>query len=140
MRTIFTLCRTSNTLPTMTLLRGICAIILKAILVTITVAFGFTLCGLLGLPSWLQMLGIIPAGYLMYRLSGETPPPIRQWLPFLLGLTLLLFLFSIILPRIPESWRVVAYFCFGILAPYLLRLFSLRTQSKVPELPSSETN
>jgi hypothetical protein len=111
----------------MTLLREICFIILKTLLVTIVVVLGFTFFGLLGLPSWLQVLGFIPAGYLFFRLSGETPPPIRQWLPFFLGLTLLFFLFGVIFPRIPELWRTVAFLFFVMLAPHWLRLFSPRT-------------
>lgn len=94
----------------------------KTILVTAVVVLGFGLCGLLGLPSWAQGFGLVPAGYVFCRLAGEGIPPVRRWLPFLLSLTLLTFVFSSFFPHVPESYRTVAFLAFVMIAPSLLRL------------------
>jgi hypothetical protein len=111
----------------MTLIREIGSVLFKTVLVTLAVALGFSLGDWLDLPFWLQGVAIIPAGYLFFRLNGEAPPPVRKWLPSLLGLTLLLFLFSFVYPHVPEGWQMAAIFCFLMLAPNRLNFFQPRT-------------
>ena len=51
----------------------------NTLLVTLAVAGGFTLGSAIGIPSWLQVVCLIPAGYLFVRLSGDPTPPMKRW-------------------------------------------------------------
>lgn len=94
----------------------------KTILVTAVVVLGFGLCGLLGLPSWAQGFGLVPAAYVFCRLAGEGIPSVRRWPPFLLGLTLLQFALDRFFPHVPESYRTAAFMAFVVVAPNINRL------------------
>jgi hypothetical protein len=65
-------------------LRVIGLLLGKTLLVTAAVALGFAVGEALGFPDWLQGVFLAPAGYLFYRLSGETPPPWWQIVGLLL--------------------------------------------------------
>lgn len=54
---------------------------------TLAVAVGFALGGAIGIPSWLQIICLIPAGYLFTRLSGDPIPPMRRWVPYAVAIT-----------------------------------------------------
>lgn len=92
------------------------ALIGKTIVVTVVVALGFMLCGWLGMPGWALGFGLIPAGYVFCWLAGERFPSPRQWLPFLLGLTLLTYVFSTFFPAVPEFGRTAVFLGFVMLA------------------------
>jgi hypothetical protein len=94
----------------------------KTFLVTLVVALGFGLCSWLGLPSWAQGFGLIPAGYVFCRLAGERIPPVRRWLPFLLGISLLIYVFATFLPHVAEAYRTAALVVFVALATWLISI------------------
>jgi len=93
----------------------------KTVLVTLAVPIGFILGGVLRLPDWAQAFGFLPAAYLFCRLSGEPVPPMRRWLPFLLGLGFLTFVFRSVYHHVPESYRTAAFVIFVLVIPSLLK-------------------
>lgn len=115
----------------------ISSILGKTILVTLAVPLGFLVGGLLGLPSWAQAFGFLPAAWLFCRLSGETVPPVRRWLPFLLGLTFLTFIFHSVFPHIPEFHRDIAFVLFVMFAPSLVRLIPSPAKEPQQKRPAS---
>lgn len=88
----------------------------KTVVVTVVVALGFMLCGWLGLPGWALGFGLIPAGYVFCWLARERFPSPRQWFPFLLGVTLLTYVFSAFFPAVPEFARTSVFLGFVMLA------------------------
>ena len=66
----------------MNTIREILALLGKTLLVTLAVAGGFILGGMIGIPDWLQVVCLIPAGFLFFRLSGDPFPPKRRWVPY----------------------------------------------------------
>jgi hypothetical protein len=92
------------------------ALIGKTVVVTVVVALGFMLCGWLGLPRWALGLGLIPAGYVFCWLAGEPFPSLGRWLPILLGVTLLTYVFSTFFPAVPEFGRTAVFLGFVMLA------------------------
>ncbi len=101
----------------MKLLRAAGLMLGKTLVVTVAVVLGFTLGRAFGLPIWLQVMFLAPAGYLFYRLDGDTPPPWWKILGFL-GLTALV---SGSVPR--QSGLFYPALC-GALCTYFLLLFS----------------
>ena len=73
----------------------------NALLVTLAVVFGFRLSDALGLPGGLQVISLIPAGYLFVRLSGDPIPPLKKWAPFAIAITG----FSLLEPLVMETVR-----------------------------------
>ena len=59
----------------------------NTLLVTLAVVGGFILGSAIGIPSWLQIVCLIPAGYLFVRLSGDPIPPLRRWVPYAVAIT-----------------------------------------------------
>ena len=71
----------------MNAIRQIFILLRNTLLVTLAVAVGFTLGGAIGIPNWLQIVCLIPAGYLFIRLSGDPIPPMRRWVPYAVAIT-----------------------------------------------------
>lgn len=71
----------------MNAIRQIIILLRNTLLVTLAVAGGFILGGAIGIPSWLQIVCLIPAGYLFVRLSGDPIPPMRRWVPYAVAIT-----------------------------------------------------
>jgi hypothetical protein len=71
----------------MNAIRQIIVLLRNTLLVTLAVALGFTLGSAIGIPSWLQIICLIPAGYLFIRLSGDPIPPMRRWVPYAVAIT-----------------------------------------------------
>jgi hypothetical protein len=114
--------RCLRTIPTMNkIIPEIASLVGKTFLVTAVVVIGFGMCALLGLPSWAQGFGLIPAGCVFCWLAGEAVPPVRRWLPFLLGLIVLTFMFSFCFSHVPEFYGTVAFMVFFMAAPGFLR-------------------
>ena len=101
------------------IIREISLLFGKTFLVTLVVALGIGLCSWLGLPGWTQGFGLIPAGYVFCWLAGERIPPVRRWLPFLLGLTGLIYVFGTFLPHVADAYRTAALVVFVALATWL---------------------
>lgn len=77
------------------------AILLRnALLVTLAVVVGFRLSDALGLPGGLQVICLIPAGYLLVRLSGDPIPPLKQWVPFAIAITGFLILEPLVMEAV----------------------------------------
>jgi hypothetical protein len=71
----------------MNTIRQVIILLRNTLLVTLAVAGGFTLGGAIGVSNWLQIVCLIPAGYLFIRLSGEPIPPMSRWVPYAVGIT-----------------------------------------------------
>ena len=82
-------------LLTMKHIRPVMILFRNTLLVTIAVVVGFTLGSVIGVPNWLQILCIIPAGYLFIRLSGDPIPSMRCWVPYAVAITVLLSVLSV---------------------------------------------
>lgn len=106
----------------MKMIKVIGLILGQTFLVTFVLTLTFSLFGLLGLPVWAQGFAIIPAGWVFARLSGERVPPVRHWLPFLLGLTLLMFVFDRWLPQVPVLYKGGVLMAYWMAASKLFKL------------------
>ena len=103
----------------------------NTVLVTLAVAGGFMLGGALGIPNWLQIVCLIPAGYLFIRLSGEPIPPLRRWVPYAVAITVVVSVVSLAnglvrthFPSIYESsWPPVIVFTAAFLPMRALAAF-----------------
>lgn len=90
----------------------------NTLLVTLTVALGFTLGSAIGIPSGLQIICLIPAGYLFIRLSGQPVPPLRRWGSYAVAITgivsLMAFVSSLIQAHFASlhesSWPAIMIF------------------------------
>ncbi|NLT70667.1 MAG: hypothetical protein GXX91_08220 [Verrucomicrobiaceae bacterium] len=71
----------------MNAIRLIIVLLRNTVLVTLVVALGFALGEAIGLPTWLQIICLIPAGYLFLRLSGDPIPPMKRWVPHAIAIT-----------------------------------------------------
>jgi len=71
----------------MNAIRQVILLLRNTLLVTLAVVGGFTLGGAIGIPIWLQIICLIPAGYLFIRLSGDSIPPMRRWVPDAVAIT-----------------------------------------------------
>lgn len=83
-----------KSIPQFPPMHEIIVLLRNTLLVTLTVALGFTLCSAIGIPRWLQIICLIPAGYLFIRLSGQPVPPLRRWGSYALALSAVLSLFA----------------------------------------------
>lgn len=72
----------------------------NALLVTLAVVGGFRLSDALGLPGGLQVICLIPAGYLFVRLSGDPIPPLKKWVPFAIAITGFLLLEPLVMEAV----------------------------------------
>lgn len=98
----------------MTAIREIGILLRNAALVTLAVVLGFVLGGVIGLPSWLKIVCLIPACYLFLRLVGEPIPSVRRWVPHAIALTILVAAASFVLDSFPSlydsPWLVILPF------------------------------
>jgi hypothetical protein len=79
----------------MNAIRQIFLLLRNTLLVMLAVAVGFTIGSAIGIPSWLQMVCLIPAAYLFIRLSGDPVPPIRRWVPYAVAITSFVMVMSV---------------------------------------------
>jgi hypothetical protein len=70
----------------MNAIRQVIVLLGHTILVTLAVAGGFMLGSAIGIPSWLQIVCLVPAGYLFIHLSGEPIPPMRRWVSYMVAI------------------------------------------------------
>ena len=101
----------------MTALREIIILLRNTLLVVGTLALTFLLGAALSLPSWVQVIGFVPAGYVYLRLSGEPIPPVSRWLPVVILLCLVTLAFTELFPLVPVHWRTPVYVLIIVFSP-----------------------
>jgi hypothetical protein len=79
----------------MSAIRQIIILLRNTLVVTMAIAAGFMLGSAIGIPSWLQIVCLIPAGYLFVRLSGDPIPPMRRWVPYALAIVIVVSVMSL---------------------------------------------
>ena len=77
-------------------------------MVTLAVVLGFTFGALVGVPSWLQGFCLLPAGFLFYRLSGDKFPSWWRVCGFLMLLSGISLVFTVVIPHVPEPYQMIA--------------------------------
>lgn len=104
--------------------REILLLLRNAVLVTVAVVLGFVVGGALGIPSWLQVVCLLPAGYLFVRLSGEGVPSSSNWLPYCITTSLFVGLIVLLIafleeqfPELSEGWIMLAFALLVAFAP-----------------------
>ncbi|MFT3992342.1 MAG: hypothetical protein QM680_13135, partial [Luteolibacter sp.] len=103
---------------TMNAIRPIIILLRNTVLVTLAVVVGFLVGSAIGLPNWLQVVCILPAGYLFLRLSGDPIPSSKHWIPHALAITILVAIMSLVtglvrtrFPALYESsWTFIMIF------------------------------
>lgn len=101
----------------MKLSREIMRLLLNTVLVTAAVVGGFIFGSALGLPVWLQGFCLLPAAWLFFRLSGETPPARWRVLGFFVLVSLYSLAAGLIFPHVPERFHGVVFFLLIVLMP-----------------------
>ena len=101
----------------MNILRETSLILRNTVLVTLAVVLGFAIGGALGVPAWLQGFCLVPAGYLFFRLSGGARPAWWKVFGFLTVLSGIAFVFTVVLPHVPQRYQMIFFVVFVMLAP-----------------------
>jgi hypothetical protein len=131
----------------MSALRQVIILLRDTLLVTLAVAGGFMLGGAIGIPGWLQIVCLIPAGYLYIRLSGDPIPPMRRWVPYAVAITVFVSVMSLAnglvrayFPSLYESsWPTILIFGVAFLPMRSLASFIERHWPLGSSDPSPET-
>ena len=92
--------------------------IMKAVIVTVAVVFGFCVGNALGLPVWLQAVFFVPAMLLFYRLSGQKRPPFWKMIGFAGLLSVFVLLISLGSKYVPEQYFWYYYLLILLIAPF----------------------
>jgi hypothetical protein len=101
----------------MKLTQEILLLLRNTLIVTLAVVLGFTIGSILRIPAALQVICLIPAGWLFYRLSGEKAPRPAEWIPSLAALALMLQGALLLVPLVPSEYQVAAVILLILLAP-----------------------
>jgi hypothetical protein len=101
----------------MKLTHEILLLLRNTFLVTLAVVLGFTIGGILHIPASLQVVCLIPAGWLFYRLSGEKAPRPADWIPLFAAIALILQCGFLLVPLVPDEYRVPVVIFLILLAP-----------------------
>ena len=96
--------------------REILRLLRNAVLVTVAVVLGFVVGGALGIPSWLQVICLLPAGYLFIRLSGEEIRSTANWLPYCIATLIFVGLIVLVIafleeqfPELSDGWIMLVF-------------------------------
>lgn len=101
----------------MVIVREITKLLKNTLLVLIAVILGFLVTSAMGLPVWLQGFGLLPAAVLFYYLSGDPVPAWWRMIAFFAGLSVYVYLFTLVMPLVPEMFHPLFYMLLLILMP-----------------------
>lgn len=119
----------------MKFLSGATLIVRNTVLVTLTIALGFAVSALLGLPSWTMPLCLLPGAWLFCALTGEKRPFWWQLTGFFALFSVLELCFSLFLPQAP------AYYYHRAIQVVIISFCAMRQKPEaLREATSFETN